>query len=360
MNVTIVEVKKTENWDNQISQFNGSLFLYSSFLESIEDSEKKPVFFEFRNGNETIAMLSGIIRPVNKTSEKQLFFFSGIACRVDDDLAFAECKESLINYASQNSYARVIFETYDEINYRKVVSKHIKIARDRSEFVIYLDTNKEEILNGFNPNVRRLARKAKRQGAILKYGQSSTLLNKLYDLMEQTHEERTAKYGNNQITALPFLDYEKLQKLLDDGLAQFCYIEHEQEILCIQYNIVIGNLVYGLLMGTNKKGYKLGAPSMLFHEVIQDYREKGYIRYNLGGVSMVDKKLEGIKKFKLSMGAKMVESKQENTLFLNPPLSRLNFILICKQFISNLKIPRVIKKQLLKLTSLFLKGTDKY
>ena len=360
MNIEINEVNEYNKWDERLREYNGSLFLGKKFLESIADNDSKSVFFEFTRNHETIALLSGIIRPLTKSVEKQLFFYSGIACKVKDDKTLADCKNILINNARQNSYARVIFESYDELSYRKIVSKHLISGRDRAEFVIPLNDDKEKILKGFNPNVRRMARRAMQNGAVLKYGYSSFLLDKLYDLLQQTHEERTAKgYGNYHISALPFLDYEKLLKLLNDGLAQICYVELEQEILCMQYNLVIGNLVYGLLMGTNKKGYKLGAPSMLFYEVIQDYKSKGFIRYNLGGIPM-DKKHEGIKKFKLSMGAKIVESSQEQTLFLYSPLSRLNPILTCKQFFTNIKIPWIIKKQLLKLLEYLLKGKDRY
>lgn len=360
MRIQIFKVSDTADWDRQVGRIKGSLFLSKRFLESIADADKKPVFFAFKNEGKTIGVISGIIRPVGRTSEKQLFFFSGIACMVDDPDIVKECKESLLKFAKEKRYSRILFESYDNMHFRRMTVKSMITAREREEFVIDLTQGSQNIIKAFNPNVRRLARRANEKGAVLKTGNSQKFLEELYDILHETVKERLSKgYGKYDPLSMPFLGKDNLLKLLQTGLGEICYIEYKGEILCMQYNLVIGNVVYGLFMGTRKEGYKIAAPSMLIYEATLRYKKKGFTRYNLGGVPR-EKIHQGIKKFKLSMGAKVIKSNQEYSKFLLPPLSRLNSILTLKRQISIMRIPWVLKKRLIALTDLLLKGTDRY
>jgi len=360
MVIQIFEISDTTDWDRQISQMNGSLFLTRVFLKSIEDKDIKPVFFEFRKEDETIGRLSGIIRPVGKTTAKQLFFFSGVAGKYEDPNIVKECKRSLLEYAREKGYSRILFESYDNMHFRRMPVKSMIKARDREEYVIDLTQKTEKTIKAFDPNVRRLTRRANEKGAVLKTGNSQKLLEELYEILHNTAKERLSKgYGKYDPLSMPFLGKDNLLKLLQTGLAEICYIDYKGDILCMQYNLVIGNVIYGLFMGTRKEGYKIAAPSMLIFEATLQYIKKGFTRYNLGGVPR-EKINQGIKKFKLSMGAKVIKSNQEYSKFLLPPLSRLNSILTFKRYISNMRIPWVLKKRLIALTDLLLKGTDRY
>ena len=361
MSVKVFKQENKQGWENDLSNFNGSLFLTCKFLYCLEDDTKKAVFFKFTKESKTVAVLSGLEVPVGNTNMKQLFFFSGIASiKEKKSELISECKKSLLSFARNNGYSRLLFESYDDINFIRIKVKKYKTARGREEYVIDLLPEKDHIINGFSNNVRKLANRVKDKGAVFKCGQSKELLEKLFDLLEQTHKERILKgYGEYNPISMPFLDKNMLLKLLQFGFADILYIEFQGKIVCMQYILASSLLAYGLFMGTSKEGYRIGAPSMLMFDSTIFYKEKNFIRFNLGGVPM-EKRHQGVKKFKLSMGAKVIKSNQEYSKFLLPPLTRLNSILTVKGHVSNMRIPWMLKKRLIALTDLLLKGTDRY
>lgn len=69
----------------------------------------------------------------------------------------------------------------------------------------------------------------------------------------------------------------------------------------------------------------------------------GFICLNLGGVPL-GRKNQGIRRFKLNIGAKAIESIEQSTDFLIPPLSYINHIMVLKRMIQQMRLPWKIKK----------------
>lgn len=359
MNYIIEKTTDLQNWDSRLKEYKGSVFLSSSFLESLKDDNKIPVYFKFKNENQTIAVIAGFERPVGVNGSKQLFFYSGIASSDDGSEVQKSCKQLLLDYAIENSYQRVIMKSYDYNNYVPARLPQYNEFR-RAECVIDLIREIDEIHKGFTKNVRRLVKRARNLGGVFKQGRSKELFEKLFELLESTKEKRVEKgYGSYTLIPTPLLNRENMFGLLQDGVANLYYIEYQGEIVCMQYNIASRCRSYVLLMGTSPKGYKISAPSLLFYEVTMRYKDKGFVSYNMGGVP-IGNEHDGVRKFKMTMGADLIESSEEFTDFLLPPLIKLNKVMKLKRWLNNLSIPWRIRKPLIRLTDFFIKGRDEY
>jgi len=355
----VEKTRITKNWDEELKNHNGSLFLSKIWLESLRSEDCIPVYLVFKEGNTVIAMLGGLVRPVGKGPEKQLFFFSGIATRTSQKTKINECKSKLLEYAKKYSYSRIILKSYDSHSQNiPYVEEYFPL--ERVEYVINLDREKEEIVAGFAKRYRRYINKARKLGAIFRYGYSEELLDRLIHLMESTRESRISKgYGNYEIFTMPFLNRKSMLILLSNKAATIFYIEYLGEIVSIQFVLELAGRAYGLYMGTNSKGYEISAPSVLYYEIAFACKEKGEKSYNLGGVPLGEGN-KGINRIKQFMGADKVISNEEVTDFLAGPVMKLNKYLWMKRFLNRIRIPWKIKKRLIRITDIQLNGMDRY
>ena len=359
MYIEIEETTDLKKWDLELERFEGSIFLSSSWLEEQRNIDKTPVYLYFNVNKKTKALISGLQRPVGSTSEKQLFFYSGIATDIHNSDFILYCKKKLLDYAKKNYFSRIIIKSYDYNDQVKTNISEFKPFK-RTECVIDLKVNESEIINGFTKRSIKYIRKAKREGATLKYDNNPELLETLFALMKTTLNTRISRgYGGYEMFTMPFLDIEVLKKMLLTKKAYLYYIVFKGEIVSIKLLAIMAGGAYGLYMGTSPLGYQIAAPSMLIHDTALKLKKDGVSRYNLGGVPLGNKH-EGVMQFKLQMGSTVVNSYEETTDFLLYPLKRLNKFLKLKRVLMSFYIPWRIKKQLLKIINLFLRNRDKY
>jgi len=349
----------TDNWDKLLEKYRGSLFLSTSWLESLKSRDKLPVYFLLKTGDKIKGLVAGLERPVGEGPEKQLFFYAGIASNCKQPDIINAWKKNLLEFCKQNGFHRIIFKSYDSYSIGKNTVKEFKPFK-RKEFVIDLAPEKEQVIKRIDRDTRRRVRKAKREGAEFKAGYSEELLEALEKLMGNTFYIRSSKgYGSYQKFTMPFLDEEPIKKLLQKRAACFYYIEYQSRIVSIQFAVELTGKAYAVYMGTNEQGYKLAAPSVLFYETILYLKSKGCTSYNIGAVPLGETN-QGIRKFKKDLGATIIESREESTDFLLKPLSKLNILLHLKRRVNKILIPWKIKKVLLQIIDQIIGGRDKY
>jgi len=359
MSLIIRKEENPGNWDQELAKTGGSIFLSQVWLDALKAEDRIPVYFTFKRNNNVEGMLAGLERPVRNSSLKQLFFYSGIACDTGSPELLRECKSALLEYAKNNGYARVIIKSYDETNFIPAETQGFK-KFNRAEFVVDLNRSAQEIEIGFAKNVKRVVKKAKAGGVLFKKGNSEQLLDNLFELLNTTLEIRSSKgYGEYNIFSMPFMDRGLMLKLLQNGDASLFYTEYLGEIVSMQFTITSFKRGYALFMGTNEKGYSVGAPTVLWHEIIYLLRGKGIISFNMGGIPLGEKNI-GLERFKRSLGAKPVKSSEEFTNFLISPLKRLNIFLVIKEYTLKISIPWKVKKFILDFLQYFLKNSDEY
>ncbi len=346
-------------WSEHLKQHEGSIFLSHEWLEAFKSQAGQPLYFLFYDQDSIKAVIAGLERPVGKYQKKQLFFFSGIASAGNHSGVLKECKIRLLEYARQNKYWRVVMKSYDCLRCRSAEVRDY-ISFKREEFVIDLTPNQHDIYQAMHPSIRGKIRKAKRNGLVLKQGDSPELLGELFLLINKTQQIRTRKgYGRYSPYSMPFLNQEIALYLLKNKLATIHYIEKGNKKLSLAFNVTMAQKAYGIWMGTSEEGYKAAAPSLLIYESLKMLKANGIIYLNLGGVPLGSKN-QGIRKFKTHLGATAIDSAEQTTDFLIPPLSYLNHVLKLKRVVQDLMLPWRIKKILLQGVGLVLKDRDKY
>ena len=358
MEIKILKIDPTDNWDDELKLFKGSIYLSKSLLSSTESTMNKAVYLKFFHNEQEVAMLSGLEVDKVNGNEKQLFFYAAPVVRGNSLEILKACKNALVKFAEEKGYSRMVFRSYDDTSYQYISADKYYMSKLREECIIDLSKGEKEFEKGFTKNVRRHVKKAKTAGVIFKEGNSPDHLNRLLELMNTTQKVRKGKgYGSYAIFCLPFIDKDVMLKLLQRNFASLYYAESDGNIVSIQFTLKAMGRAYGMFMGTSPKGYELAAPSVLFHDIAFDLKAKGFYSYNLGGVT-IGSKHDGVRKFKLTMGSELFQSSEEKTYFLQPDLKKYNKLLRFKHFIRNSQIPIRLKKQILRFTNLLMGSRD--
>lgn len=355
--IKVIESSGNNEWDSELKKINASVFLTYAWLDAINSKESKPVYLKFLADHEVVGFIAGLIRPVRKSSRKQLFFYSGPACADKEPTLFDEFRKALLDYAKANGFHRLTIQSNDVSFYSKTSLKKF-ITRERSEFYFDLTIDFQEFESQIERDTRRRIRKAKKNNLVFGSGYSDELLDSLLLLMKSTFDIRLSKdYLSYNMFSMQFLDRQVMRKLLDNRTAALYYVKSGNEIVSMQFVLTINQRAYGIYMGTNTLGYKLSAPSLLFYQIVYNCKQNGAYIYNIGGVPTGNKN-KGIREFKKNLGAKTVQSCVETTDFLLFPLKILNTLLIIRRIILGFYIPWIIKKQLKKIFNLFFKDID--
>ena len=359
MSIVIEKINLISGWDEKLKEFNGSIFMSSEWLESLKADDRKPVYLVFNIINDAQALLAGFERPVYNSNYKQLFFYSGIIAREKNLELIKDCKNALVHFCRKNKYSRIIMKSYDFFDQLQVSAGQY-IPFKRAECVISLLKTEEELINNIAKRYRSYIRKGKRNGVVFKYGNSPKLLKTFYELLDDTFEVRTSKgYAQYKIFTMPFMEREQMKRLIENGAASLYYVEKDGEILSMQFLLNLAGRAYMLLMGTSPTGYKLSAPSVLIYDSIIKLKREGIDSYNLGGIPLGEEN-DGVKRFKIMMGASVLESVEESTDFIISPLNHINFLLMIKRFLLNVRLPWIVKKQLLRGIDFYIMGRDQY
>lgn len=359
MQIIIKKFRDTESWDELLRGYNGSLFMTKSWLNAVASDSRILVFFSFSKGEEMVGLIGGLEVLSFNNSGKQLFFYSGIASGYNDENVLKSCKKALLDYAIDNGYYRVILKSYDYPGYIPARLNQFKEFK-RIEYYIDLKKDTESIVKGFDPDVRRRARKASREGVRFGTTYSTDMLEKLFELLVTTKKIRTSKgYGSYIPLGIPFSDKGVVESLLEQKKARLFYAEHQGEVMGVQLFLDTMGKAYGILMGISKKGYRRSVPSLLIYEGSLALNRDGYDYYNIGAPP-VGKGNKGLKKFKDSLGTEIIESSEEATDFLSPSLKYLNPIMKFKRFLLWVRIPWKLKKILLKAADIVIRGRDQY
>ena len=359
MEILINRHESPYNWNQHLHNNSGSIFMTKEWLDTISSSERIPLYIRFSYEGEIVAVLGGIELLTLKGTRKQLFFYSGIVAKNKDAGLIKKCKSTLYKFARKNKYFRISIRSYDHQSYFHAKVKQFR-AEPRSEYITFLNNHNNEIIN-FDREIKRIARKAKREGVVFKKSSSESLTENLFSLLNETYNKRKSKgYGDYSFLFLPFFNKEEVHKLVASNNATFYYAEFQNEILSIQLVFEWEKRAYAIFMGTSPAGYKANAPAFLVYETTWALKNQKYQYYNHGGIPRGQKN-EGIRRFKKDIGAIPVFSSEEVTNFMTFPLYLLNTLLSFKFFLLNLNIfPWSFKKAVINLIDSILKKRDEY
>ena len=333
----------------------------SAWLKAISGSDRKPVFLRFIENNKPVAFLGALDLNIKNGPARQLFCFSGINAGTNDASLISRCKIALLDYALKNFFQRIIIRSYDHQTFEDAGVKQFIKNKKRLEYIIYLDRDKESVINEFSKSIRQRARKAKGEGAVFRKSNSPELTETLLRLIKETNSIRKSKgYGSYASLYLPFLGLNEIERLVKAGYATFHFTELENEVLSISLDVTYQQKAYGILMGTSRNGYRSGSPSFHYYELVCLLKDEGYSYINLGGIPR-NTRNSGLTAFKERLGPEIVESTEESTNFLTFPLYLFNPLLNLKRTLRNMEIlPGVLKSFIIKIIDIILQKRDEY
>ncbi|MBV9123264.1 MAG: GNAT family N-acetyltransferase [Planctomycetes bacterium] len=180
----------------------------------------------------------------------------------------------------------------------------------RAEFRLALEPSLDELWGRLAGTRRTQIRRAQREGLVLRKGHTRAEVDQLGRLIAGSAQRWSQSHGQNFVTPPP----EKLDRmarhLVEPGLATVYLAECAGGPLS-------GNLVghfngqaYNLLAGSSPEGFKVGAASWLYWEIIKDLKEQRVREFNLGGVApdgdAPNHPARGLYDFKRDFGGRLV------------------------------------------------------
>ena len=353
MEISLVEIETPVTWDEELIEYQASIFLSSLWLQSVATQSRVPVFFKFFADYKEIARISGLMICPAADKLKLLFFYSGIVSKLRDPEIISKCRLALLNYARTNGISRIIIRSYDDKNCTQTRLPAFKINK-RVEYVICLERDKDMILEGFHRSARRVVRKARTAGVSVGISKSVQLYDLLFEMMTETRHRRKRKgYGDYNALSIPFFDRSAMLNLLKEDKASLFYAEDKEGILSVVYIFHHINVSYAILTGTTARGYELDVSACLLYEIAITLKDKGCRYLNLGGVPS-GKKNSGIVQFKKSLGTDVVESCEESTNFILFPWTLFNPLLFLRRKLPDRPFFRFCKKAMRKFMEIIL------
>lgn len=331
--ILVKEVDVT-TWKQDIDSFETGLFNSWQWVSSLVNEYTSDLYLEFVIDDEVIAKLAGIKLNKGKKRGVHLYFISGPAMKKQEAKLFSSVLTALRSYAISNKFARVHIRPFEPCIGSGQKVKHYFDTTANEYVVFYADyTERVKLSYGFKQN----AKKARKAGA--KYGTSRSveMLDRLLELLGETRETRKSKYGNdyNPLYMLN-LSRESLKRLLETEVGLMHYAEIDGQIHSVQFNLEDDKRIFALLMGSDDTAYKVGIPSFIDLNITTNALENGYEYYNMGTVPLEKDGGGGLKRYKMSQGAREVIRYGYYTYFLVYPYKLLNpFMRISKKLPHN-------------------------
>lgn len=231
--------------------------------------------------------------------------------------------ESILSYAKQNYYNRLVISSYD--NWQNLIEAIPEsYLNQREDYVFDLTLPNPHLIHSsrFKKNYKK---------SLLTHPQvvensTSEGISNLLHLLKTTHHIRLSKYSDYDVFYLPHTNEHQLQKLIDNKMGRVYEIRVENQVHGIALNLEANHSVFALFMAYDEFAYKNGLAAYFFYQLIDRYKNEGFTRFNLGGIPK-GKENSGIKVFKESIGAQSIRLNGLTTNFLLYPQKILNPIL---------------------------------
>ena len=287
MSFTVVETEGGAGWDQLVTDLGGSPLISGRWLEAVSSPRRRPIYLRLADPSGMSGAIAGLVlEPSGRLLRRygrRLFFYSGPALSV----AGAErspAVQAVVDFARRSAMAGVVFRSWDyphAFEYPQVVCHRSR----RREFVLDLRGDMTALDARMRPQVHRQVRQALHAGLTFHEAESAEVLDDLLRLMEETRTLRRAKgYDDYDYFYMPHLSPEALTQLLRSGLARVFCARRASEVISVVMILVLGGRAVALLIGTKTEGYRLKAPSLVWHEAARQLKLSGVQSLNLLGV----------------------------------------------------------------------------
>jgi hypothetical protein len=318
----IIQEVELSIWKQDMDLYNVGLFNTWHWVNSLTNDFTTDVYYHFLKEGQVVGKMAGFVLDQGKLKGRHLYFTSGPGMKVWSPENFKLGLVALRRFAIKEGFARVHVRPFEQEIHEEMEIPGYFHTKAKEYVVNYAEYPERVKLSfGFKQN----AKKAVKVGAIFKTTRSPEVLDRMFELMDNTRLTRKRKYGHNYDPMyLLNLNRITLTKLLETQMGIMHYAEVEGVIHSVQFNLELDGKIFALLMGSDDFAYKHGIPSFIDRNISTKAHENGAKYYNLGAVPLDNEGGEGLKRYKESQGAKEILRYGYYTYFLTYPYKMLN------------------------------------
>lgn len=326
----IIQQVDLSDWKQDMDLYNVGLFNTWQWVSALTNDFTRDVYFHFLRGQEVVGKLSGFMLNQGKMKGRHLYFTSGPGLKQWSPELFAACLQTLYRFALKEGYARVHVRPFEQEVHERLELPHY-FSTLAKEYVVVFAEHPERVKLSFG--FKQNAKKARKVGAEFHSSRSLEILERMFELMDNTRLTRKEKYGHNYDPMyLLNLNRSTLTKLLENGMGIMHYAVVDGVIHSVQFNLEHAGRIFALLMGSDDYAYRHGIPSFIDKTISAKAHEEGDLYYNLGTVPLESEGGEGLKRYKESQGGREILRYGYYTYFLTYPYKILNpFIKLSKK-----------------------------
>jgi hypothetical protein len=269
--------------------------------------------------------LAGVISGLmvrNLTLNKELYFFSEPALNQSNTEFLSQCMQSLVIYAKEHRITRVSFGYYDQQSSEVPIVDGLKIKKTQ-EFILQLQNEYKNFTPGNNFNNK--VKKATKANTEFCTSSDPAFVNTMVSLLKETYSIRKNKNRHDyDLLSYNFVTEASLRKLVELGNAIFYYTKNDDQIHFISLCLEINNRAYELYNGTDAFGYANGLTGWMIKKRAENYTQKGFNYFNMGGIPHEQGDKENLSGFKIQSGCTPKQVYLAQTEFLCFPEKLIN------------------------------------
>jgi hypothetical protein len=319
MPYAVTPVPDAERWDRFVTDLDASPLVSARWAAAVSSPERRPIHLRLDGPEGVTGAIAGLVReppvPFLRRFARSLFFYTGPALAGSATTDTAQAIEAIVDFARQSGIAGVVFRSWDSPTSCDLPDVLTYRTR-RDEFVLDLSGNGPSIDERMRPPVHRKINQARKAGVTFEPVDAADVIDDLLRLMDETRAVRHGKgYEPYASFYMPHLDREALRRLHGSGLGRMHRVRAGPDTISAAFTVVLGLRAVALLVGTSAEGYRLGAPSLLWHDLACDLRAAGVRSLNLLGVPN-DPSGAKLAFFKTSLGCERVACEHGATRLL--------------------------------------------
>jgi lipid II:glycine glycyltransferase (peptidoglycan interpeptide bridge formation enzyme) len=307
----VVEILDKRRWEQLCIEFSANPFHTSSWLDSFENDNNKIKFLSFVKNN-TVVGLIGLIHiqskhKILKRFSQKLYSYCGPNVHNKNNNLICECLVSLKKYSIEKGYTRLTFGSYDyqtQINLDYIGYQ----KKNRSEYIIDLSGNMDEIFSRINRVRRREIKKSEKFDLSIHKASSNNSINILEEGLNFTLKRKVSKgFDKYNYFYMDNLSFDIIKKMIKNQTLDLYQVLKDNEVVTSLLILNKNKKAYALLIGNSEKGYKFKGSTYIYWKIVEQLKLKdvGYI--NLAGLPN-DESSKSLLFFKKSLGSKEVIS----------------------------------------------------
>ncbi|PZX13543.1 acetyltransferase (GNAT) family protein [Breznakibacter xylanolyticus] len=316
-----VEKVSAEVYNNDLFDFQYSLFCTPEWVGAMADKETQPVFFHLSRQDLVYGKMAGLAFNGKGLKGKQFYFYAGPAMRSNSDASlYCNLVKSMVQYAARHRVVKLNIKSYDQ-QHSFFCSDNGLRRTERCEYVYHFDEDHslETVHKSFLKNVK----KAEKVNATIVEDNSEAALKQLVELLKITYSLRNDKHEGAYVPFPYFrVNEQSLKRLLDSGLGRQYVVSAEGQVHCVNFLLIRDGKIFGLIIGSDQFAYDHGFHQFVKHSLINKFGDSARY-YNLASADPGS----GLANFRVSMGFKEHQVYGAYSNFLVYPHKILNPII---------------------------------